>query len=334
MRGSVTPRTVLAAGGALDPEGPAAASIAGLWWLMLGLAAAVFALVLVLLLGGLLRRRPAPDPSGEGGAGARAAVQQAAAEARLVRRWIVAGGVALPIVVLVVVLGATVDAMRDLRTTAPDGALVVEVVGHQYWWEVRYPDEGVVTANELHLPVGRPVAVRLTSADVIHSFWVPALAGKADALPDGTTTLVLEASEPGEHASECAEFCGLQHAQMGVTVVAEPEGRFADWVAARRAPAAEPADAAARRGRDAFLAADCAACHAVRGTPADGEAGPDLTHLASRPTLGAATVPNTPEHLAAWVADPHTVKEGVAMPAAVLSEEQLADVVAYLGTLR
>jgi cytochrome c oxidase subunit II len=205
--------------GSLDPQGPAAEVMAELWWLLLGLGVAVFVAFAVLLVVGLFRRGPAagrdsgrPAPTRFG-------------------RWIVGGGVVLPFIVLVVVLGATVQAMRVLPDSAPSEALAVEIVGHQWWWEVRYPGEGITTTNELHIPVGRPIALRLTSADVIHSFWVLALAGKMDLLPDKVNTMVLQADEPGEHLSHCAEFCGLQHANHRLIVVAEPAERFATWVA-------------------------------------------------------------------------------------------------------
>jgi cytochrome c oxidase subunit II len=207
------------ADGSLDPQGPVAEAIAELWWLLLGLGVAVFVAFGMLLVVGLFRRRPAAEQ--ESGR---------AAPSRL-GRWIVGGGVVLPLIVLVVVFGATVQAMRVLPDRAPSEALVVEVVGHQWWWEVRYPAEGITTTNELHIPVGRPVALQLTSADVIHSFWVPALAGKMDLLPDHVNLLVLHADEPGEHLSHCAEFCGLRHANHRLTVVAEPAERFAAWVA-------------------------------------------------------------------------------------------------------
>jgi cytochrome c oxidase subunit II len=209
-------------GGALDPQGPVSEAMAGLWWLMFWLGVAVFVVVAVVLALGLFRRRP-----------------EAGQEARQERpnrfgRWFVVGGVVAPLVILLIVFGATVRAMRSVPTTAPSEALVVEVVGHQYWWEVRYPAEGITVRDELHLPVGRPVNLQLSSADVIHSFWVPALAGKLDLLPDRTNTLVLEAHEPGRHTSRCAEFCGLEHTKMVLTVVAEPEEQFASWVAERR----------------------------------------------------------------------------------------------------
>jgi cytochrome c oxidase subunit II len=209
-------------GGALDPQGPVSEAMADLFWLMLGLGAVVFVVVVVVLALGLFRRgregepqvdRQRPDRFG---------------------RWFVVGGVVAPLVILLVVFGATVNAMRFVPTTAPPEALVIEVVGHQFWWEVRYPDAGITTTNELHIPVGRRINLQLTSADVIHSFWVPELAGKLDLLPDRTNTLILQADEPGEHVSRCAEYCGLEHTKMLLTVVAEPEEQFASWVADRR----------------------------------------------------------------------------------------------------
>ncbi len=309
--------------GTLDPQGPAAQSMAGLWWLMLALGLAVFVIFAVVLAAGLFRRRP-PEEAEPG----------TAAPSR-VSALMVGAGVAFPLVVIGVVFAATVQAMRDVATTAPPGALVIDVVGHQWWWEVRYPEEEITTANEIHVPVGRDVALRLTSADVIHSFWVPELGGKLDMLPDGTNTLVLRADEPGEHVNRCAEYCGLQHTLMQMVVVAEPQEQFDAWSAARRLPAAEPTDPTERAGKELFLgAAGCASCHSVRGTAAAGEAGPDLTHFASRPTLGAGPFPNTPDNRAEWVSDPHAVKRGVAMPAAELAPEDLEAVLAYLELLR
>lgn len=310
------------AAGSLDPQGPVAKAMADLWWLMLGLGVAVFVVFAVVLAVGLFRRRPAAEP------------QPGGQTPNRFGPWLIGGGVAVPLVVIAIVFGATVRAMRVVPTKAPPGALVIEIVGHQWWWEVHYPDEGIITANEVHIPVGRPIALQLTSADVIHSFWVPELGGKMDLLPDRTNTLVLQADEPGQHLSRCAEFCGLQHTQMGMVVVAEPAERFASWVAGQQQPAAEPTGATARWGRDVFLGANCVSCHAIRGTTADAITGPDLTHVASRSTLGAAAVSNTPDQLADWVADPHTIKRGVAMPAAKLADEELDALLAYLKGLK
>ena len=208
--------------GVLDPQGPVSQAMADLWWLMLGLGGVVFVAVVVVLALGLFRRRPPAE-------------QETGPERRnAFGRWFVVGGVVVPLLILLVVFGATVRAVQSVPTAAPPEALVIEVVGHQFWWEVRYPDAGVTVTDELHLPVGRPVNLQLSSADVIHSFWVPALAGKLDLLPDHPNTLVLEADEAGVHRSRCAEFCGLEHTKMVLTVVAEPEDRFASWVAARR----------------------------------------------------------------------------------------------------
>jgi cytochrome c oxidase subunit II len=209
-------------GGALDPQGPVSQAMADLWWLLLGLGGVVFVAVVVVLALGLFRRRPAAEQ------------EMGRERPKRFGRWFVVAGVVAPMVILLVVFGATVRAMRLVPTTAPSDALVIEVVGHQFWWEVRYPDAGVTVRDELHLPVGRRVNLQLTSADVIHSFWVPALAGKLDLLPDRSNTLVLEADQPGVHRSRCAEFCGLEHTTMVLTVVAEPEDRFAAWVAERR----------------------------------------------------------------------------------------------------
>jgi cytochrome c oxidase subunit 2 len=209
-------------GGALDPQGPVSEAMADLFWLMLGLGAVVFVVVVVVLALGLFRRGKEGEP------------QVDRQRPDRFGRWFVVGGVVAPLVILLVVFGATVNAMRFVPTTAPPEALVIEVVGHQFWWEVRYPDAGITTTNELHIPVGRRINLQLTSADVIHSFWVPELAGKLDLLPDRTNTLILQADEPGEHVSRCAEYCGLEHTKMLLTVVAEPEEQFASWVADRR----------------------------------------------------------------------------------------------------
>jgi len=291
--------------------------------LMLGLGVAVFVIFAGVLAVGLFRRRPPDAPDLRAG------------EPGRFNAWMIGAGVAVPLVVIAVVFAATVHAMRDVATTAPPGALVIDVVGHQWWWEVHYPEEGISTANEIHVPVGRDVALRLRSADVIHSFWVPALGGKLDMLPDRTNTLVLKADEPGEHVNRCAEYCGLQHTLMGMVVVAEPRDQFESWVATRRLPAAGPADARSARGQEVFLGSGgCASCHTVRGTAAAGTVGPDLTHFASRPTIGAGPFANTPDNRAEWVSDPHAIKRGVAMPAARLGAEDLDAVLAYLGSLR
>jgi cytochrome c oxidase subunit 2 len=208
-----------ASNGSLDPRGPVAEVMADLYWLMLAIGGAVFLVFLVLLGVGLFRRPPEQsDPE----------------TPRRLNRWVVGGGVVLPLVVLLVVYGATVYTMRLVPDEAPDDALRVEVTGFQWRYEVSYPDEGVTAVDELHLPVGRPVALELISTDVIHSFWVPELAGKLDMLPDGPSTLVLEANEPGEWTARCAEFCGERHATMQITVVAHSPEDFEAWVVSQQ----------------------------------------------------------------------------------------------------
>lgn len=294
--------------------------MADLWWFMLVLGAAIFLLFMALLARGLLREAPeesAEDPRHE----------------RLVGRWIGMGGVAMPAVVIAAVFIATIVAMREVPDSAPPDALEIEVTGHQFWYEVHYPDSGLVTANELHLPTGRPIALRLRSTDVIHSFWVPELGGKLDMLPERMNTLVLQADEPGEFRSRCAEFCGLSHANMHLVVVAESAEEYEDWISSQLA-FSEPDDQQAREGLDVFVGKDCASCHALRGTDASGTEGPDLTAFPSRTTIGAGLLPNTPENLADWIRDPEALKPGVLMPGTELSDRELDALLAYLGVDR
>jgi len=210
-------------------------------------------------------------------------------------------------------------------------------VGNQWWWEIRYPQLGIVTANELHVPVSddarpMPTFITLESVDVIHSFWVPQLGGKLDVIPGKTNRTWVEPRTPGTYVGQCAEFCGVQHAGMLLRVTVHPKDEFDRWVAAQQAAAADVP--AVRAGRDVFTSVACINCHTVRGTPANGLFGPDLTHLMSRATLGAGVAPNTPDNLRAWVNDPAALKPGALMPAMKLSKDQLDSLVAYLATLR
>jgi cytochrome c oxidase subunit 2 len=205
-----------------------------------------------------------------------------------------------------------------------------------WWWEVRYPEQGIVTANEIHVPAGQAVKLELTSVDVIHSFWAPSLHGKRDMIPGLTTTFWIQADQSGVYRGQCAEYCGLQHANMAFVVVALPPDEFAAWMSersaapARPAPAAPPSPADLPRGLAVFLRAGCAKCHSIRGTPAEGKLAPDLTHIGSRQTLAAGTVPNNRGNLAGWIANPQALKPGAKMPATYLPPEELFDLVSYL----
>ncbi len=315
-------RPPLIGGGALDPQGPVADEIAGLWWVMLVIGVIVYLAVMAALLYAVFRRRDGRTRSPGGEASLNPGP------------WIIVGGVVMPSIVLGVIFALTLSAMRSM-TPAPSGEpVVVDVVGHQWWWEIHYEGHDFATANEIHIPIGEAVELRLTSADVIHSFWVPGLGGKIDALPDYPNTLVLQADEPGEYRGQCAEFCGLQHAKMGMIVVAQPRGDFEAWLAGQAGPSAGPGDPLTQRGQEVFLEAGCPQCHTVRGTRASGDTGPDLTHIASRQTLAAATIPNTPEHLGNWISDPQSVKEGTQMETPQLSDDDLDALTAYLMSLR
>ncbi len=301
-------------------------TIRHLTWLLLAITGAIFVVVEGTLLWAVLRyrrrgARPEDDPD----------PPQVYGSNPIELAWTVA-----PLIVVFVLFLVTSRVVFSLeRDTVTPDALVVDVIGHQWWWELRYPGLGVVTANELHLPLEdppRPVYLRLASADVIHSFWVPALAGKLDLIPNHENLLWIEPHEAGVYLGQCAEYCGTQHAHMRVRVVVEPEADFRRWIEAQRSPAeAEPAVAAGRRVFDSYA---CTNCHRVRGTAAAGAVGPDLTHLMSRATLGAGVAPNDADHLRAWVENPDDLKPGVQMPALGLDDLQITALVSYLRTLR
>ena len=248
---------------------------------------------------------------------------------------------AIPLIIVIVLMLATGRVIYEIQAAPqPPTAVEVTVVGRQWWWEIRYPKLGVVTANELHVPVSdsltrRPTFLTLESADVVHSFWVPRVAGKTDLIPNRTNRMWVEPHEPGTYLGQCAEYCGTQHAFMLLRIVAEPPEQFARWVEQQRRTAAPaPADPAAAAGRRVFLGTVCASCHAVAGTVANGRYGPDLTHLMSRATIGAGVAANTRERLRAWVRNPDGLKRGVLMPAMQIDDEYLDQLVAYLVTLR
>jgi cytochrome c oxidase subunit II len=315
----------------LDPRGPQAARIAEWFWFSFALAALIFVAYCVILGVSIWKARERERTGREN--------PRAPQHARHLVLW---GGVVVPAVVLLGLLVYSLVVDRALATLAhptdPD-VLTVEVTGHQFWWEVRYRDQGrpyreFTTANEIHIPVGRPVRFHLISRDVIHSFWVPNLHGKTDLIPRRPNTLIMQADSAGVYHGQCAEFCGVQHAKMRFLVIAQPEEEFLAWWDRQVQPAAPPADSLLMAGRDAFMGEGCALCHAVRGTEAMGRVGPDLTHFGSRGTLGAGIAPNTRGHLAGWIIDPQGMKPGNFMPPMKMDGERLQALVAYLHSLR
>jgi cytochrome c oxidase subunit 2 len=286
---------------------------------MLGIAGTIYALVLVVLLVALFWpwRHVEPDSERRPAGG---------------RGWILLGGVALPAVVLPVVFALTLGTMATLAAQ-PQDALTIEVIGRQWWWEVRYPEGQVVTANEIHIPTDQPVRLLLSSADVVHSFWVPELSGKMDMVPGQTNEFWIQAREQGEFRGLCAEYCGHQHAKMALLVIAEPAPAFADWLAKQRQPAATPVDQLAQQGQQVFLSSTCIQCHTIRGTEATGALGPDLTHLSSRRSLAAGSLGNNRGNLAGWIVNPQSIKPLSKMPATELSGADLQALLAYLESL-
>jgi cytochrome c oxidase subunit 2 len=310
----------------LAPAGRQSASIYHLWSLMLWVTALVFVITLAFACLALSRGRRR----------ARGGGPEPASQRTVTRTVAVAVGVT--VVVLFGLLTASVSTGNTVASLHASSAVTINVTGHQWWWEIEYedavPERRMRTANELHMPINRPVVLKVTSRDVIHSFWAPSLQGKRDLIPGYTTAIWLQADRPGIYRGQCAEFCGLQHAHMAFDIVAESEGEFDRWLEAMRQPAPDPRDETERHGRDVFMTARCAACHTVGGTNAHGQIAPDLTHVASRRSLGAGTLPNTPEHLSAWVRDPQASKPGNQMPPNVLPSDQTQALLAYLERLR
>jgi cytochrome c oxidase subunit 2 len=307
----------LSIGGVLDAAGEAARTIETVSWVLIAGGTAIFVGVMLLLAWALRRPGRSVHP----------------------RLWIVGGGLVFPGVVLAALFAWSLPMSPPWKPVPPADALVIAVTGHSWWWEVRYrnPAGGaeVVTANEIHLPVGRPVYLALTSSDVIHSFWVPELAGKMDMLPGRLQHLLVTADRPGRWRGPCAEFCGEQHARMVLQVVARPPAEFEAWLAGQAAPALPATTPRQQAGRDAFLANRCDACHSVRGVAADARLGPDLTHVGSRVQLAAGALPNTQEARSQWLARVQQVKAGARMPSYERLDGQTLEAIAdWLGSLR
>lgn len=298
-----------------SPVGPKSDFTAFAWWVLFGVAAFVCVVVIALAVGAVVVRRRAEVRGGEA------------------KGVVLTFGVVIPALVLAATFGLSVVGIAQQAQPSRAAEMTVEVVGHEWWWEVRYPGTDAVTANEVHVPVGTPVRLRLTSADVIHSFWVPAVMPKLDLLPGHTNETWLQVDRPGTFRGQCAEYCGVQHAHMAFSVVAENPTAFRSWLDRQAETASVPSQAVERQGYDLLTTGTCSTCHTVRGTSADGEVGPDLTHLAGRQSLGADTIPNDKGHLAGWIANSQLIKPGNKMPPQPLTPSDLAAVVAYLQTL-
>jgi cytochrome c oxidase subunit 2 len=311
---------------ALDPHGTSAIHLKQLIVVIVVACSLVWMLVMIALIGALWRTRPER---------ARPTDVDPSVEHRMSR-----SVVAATIATAVVIAGFTAASFFTTRALSAAGRdeLVIKVSGSQWWWNVQYldpqPGKTFQTANEIHIPVGRNVRFQLEGDDVIHSFWVPSLAGKQDLIPGRLNEIAVRAERAGVYRGQCAEFCGLQHAHMAFLVIAEPQEAFDKWANEQRQPAVKAPDEEAAAGREAFLAKPCASCHTIRGTSASGTTGPDLTHVGSRRMIAAGLFETTRGSLAAWIADPQTLKPGNNMPMVPLTSDELRSISAYLASLK
>lgn len=305
---------------ALYPAGPQSGHVYNLWWFLFWLTVAVFVVVIAFMLAGVFRRAKAAPAS----------------DRSLMRAVSVAVGLTVLALFAILIVSVSTGSVISARPT--QDVVSIQVIGHQWWWQVIYEDavpaNTVTTANEIHVPVGKPVIVKTTSQDVIHSFFVPNLYGKIDAIPDHVNTTWFRADHAGIYRGQCAEFCGYQHAHMGLLVIAESPQSFHSWLEQQRQPSAAPATDLERRGQQVFLASPCVLCHTIRGTDAGAQVAPDLTHLASRQTIAAATLANSPGHLGGWITDSQNIKPGNHMPPINITPEDMQPLLAYLESLK
>jgi cytochrome c oxidase subunit 2 len=312
---------------ALNPFGPRAAAVEHLWWFAFVVAATVWVLTVGTLFWALARARRR-ERAGE----------TLPVDSHRRMKVGVAAALSASVLILLVFLGVDLVLVRTRDPVPKKHPITIEVTGHQWWWQVNYADTSVhgrfSTANEIHIPVGEPVLFLLSSQDVIHSFWVPNLAGKKDMIPGYTQSFWFQADTAGIYRGQCAEFCGEQHAKMALYIVAESLAEYRRWVASQQGPAMPPTDSITKRGQEVFLTAPCAMCHAIGGTPAGSHIGPDLTHLASRLTIAAGTLPNTRGNLAGWILDSQRIKPGNKMPPNMLEPKDLDALLTYLQSLK
>jgi cytochrome c oxidase subunit II len=312
---------------ALEPMGPQAHKSAQLWWFSFVVATVVYLLTIGALCWAIARARKRERT---------AHVLPPEHEQSMTRG--VTWAAAATIVILLVFLGYDLSVGRTLSPIPTKQPLTIEVTGKQWWWSIDYadtvPQHRFTTANEIHVPVGEPVLFLLDADDVIHSLWVPNLSGKKDLIPGYTQSFWFQADTAGFYRGQCAEFCGPQHAKMGLVVIAEPREKYDAWAAQQRRSASPPADSVQGRGQEVFLTGTCAMCHAIQGTSAGSHAGPDLTHLAGRRTIAAGSLPNTRGALAGWILDPQRIKPGAKMPPNALAPKDLDALLTYLQSLK
>jgi cytochrome c oxidase subunit II len=315
----------------LNPAGPAAAHIEHTFALIFWITATVYLLTLIVLVYFVWRRRHAlsniPEP------------QSTTEESDRFATLAVEGAMALTVLLLFVMLIGSFLTSRRLGRMNEQEALTIDVYGHQWWWEVQYPNDAdpyrmVTTANEIHVPVGTLIRIHGTSRDVIHSFWAPNIQGKRDFMPGYTTDVLMQVDKPGRWRGQCAEYCGLQHAHMSFFMVAESQKNFENWMMSQAQSSIPPANTQTAHGQQVFLTHACVLCHTIRGTAAGSRVGPDLTHLASRSTIAAGMLPNTIGNLGGWILNPQSLKPGSRMPPNQISGPDLQDLLAYLETLR
>jgi cytochrome c oxidase subunit II len=299
----------------LDPSGSGATRVAALFYVMITVAALVWLFVMALA---IYAARNSPDENSE----------------RTGRKFIVFGGILLPVVLLGTLSWWSFGLTNELLE--PGDGLVIDVTGERFWWRVQYETEagGVISANEIRMPAGERVEFRLRSSDVIHSFWIPTLGGKMDMVPGTVNRLVLEADREGTFHGACAEFCGLAHTLMEFDVVVMAPDAFDEWLAQKAGNAVRPSTSLASRGLELFMQNGCGACHRIAGTAADGRVGPDLTHVGSRRSIAAGTLPSDVGPIAGWISHPAAVKEGVLMPPyPMLDSDELVAIATYLESL-
>ncbi|HEY0426700.1 MAG TPA: cytochrome c oxidase subunit II [Pyrinomonadaceae bacterium] len=316
---------------ALDAGGIQSERLENLWWIFFYICATVYLIVMAILLTALFRTKKADAQT------AAEIAPNPEREKRISNSVKVA--VAVSLIALFALMITSFRTGRAINTLAqsPD-ALSIKIKGHQWWWEVEYedptPSNNVTTANEIHIPVGRPIKLELESNDVIHSFWLPNLHGKKDLVPNYPTTFYFQADKAGTYSGQCAEYCGYQHAKMRFIVVAEAPEDFDKWINAQRQSSAVPATDLQKRGQEIFLTSVCTQCHTIQGTIAGGKVGPNLTHIASQQYIAAGSLQNTREHLENWVTDPQKIKPGIRMPMNNYSKEDLEALIEYLENLK